>query len=147
MPGDRMPWYVPMIPDADIVALSGSVSNHWSRKSLADIVISWTKTACWRSGSCWKRRARRGDRHQRAGVVLGGVARDDPQDRLDEAGHLHHELAVLLVRLGVALAPAAQLADGPPVVVRPARGSPAAARPLPGRSGVKVPSSGRMSRP
>ena len=46
-----------MIPDADIVALSGSVSNHWSRKSLADIVISWTKTACWRSGSCWKRRA------------------------------------------------------------------------------------------
>ena len=53
-----MPWYVPMIPDADIVALSGSVSNHWSRKSLADIVISWTKTACWRSGSCAKRRAR-----------------------------------------------------------------------------------------
>ena len=47
-----------MIPDADIVALSGSVSNHWSRKSLADIVISWTKTACWRSGSWAKRRAR-----------------------------------------------------------------------------------------
>ena len=47
-----------MIPDADIVALSGSVSNHWSRKSAADIVISWTNTACWRSGSCWKRRAR-----------------------------------------------------------------------------------------
>ena len=40
-----------MIPDADIVALSGSVSNHWSRKSAALIVMSWTKTACWRSGS------------------------------------------------------------------------------------------------
>jgi hypothetical protein len=31
-------------PDADIVALSGSVSNHWSRKSEALIVMSWTKT-------------------------------------------------------------------------------------------------------
>ena len=31
-----------MIPDADIVALSTSVSNHWSRKSTALIVISWT---------------------------------------------------------------------------------------------------------
>ena len=31
-----------MMPDADIVALSTSVSNHWSRKSTALIVISWT---------------------------------------------------------------------------------------------------------
>ena len=31
-----------MMPEADIVAFSGSVSNHWSRKSTADIVISWT---------------------------------------------------------------------------------------------------------
>jgi hypothetical protein len=31
-----------MIPDADIVAFRTSVSNHWSRKSTADIVISWT---------------------------------------------------------------------------------------------------------
>ena len=73
MPGEWMPWYVPMIPDADIVALSGSVSNHWSRKSLADIVISWTKTACWRSGSCAKRRARLAERHQRPRVVVGRV--------------------------------------------------------------------------
>ena len=57
MPGDRTPWYVPMIPLAAIVAFSGSVSNHWSRKSAADIVMSWTKTACWRSGSAWKARA------------------------------------------------------------------------------------------
>ena len=47
-----------MIPDADIVALRGSVSNHCSRKSAADIVISWTNTACWRSGSWANFRAR-----------------------------------------------------------------------------------------
>ncbi len=40
MPGERMPWNVPMMPDAAIVALSGSVSNHWSRKSAALIVMS-----------------------------------------------------------------------------------------------------------
>ena len=39
-----------MMPDADIVAFSGSVSNHCSRKSAALIVISSTNTACWRSG-------------------------------------------------------------------------------------------------
>ena len=31
-----------MIPLADIVAFSTSVSNHWSRKSTALIVMSWT---------------------------------------------------------------------------------------------------------
>ena len=45
-----------MIPDADIVAMSGSVSNHWRRKSVALIVMSWTKTACCFSGSCWNDR-------------------------------------------------------------------------------------------
>ena len=47
-----------MIPEADIVALSGSVSNHWSRKSAALIVMSPMKAACWRSGSFAKSRAR-----------------------------------------------------------------------------------------
>ena len=61
-----------MIPDADIVALSGSVSNHWSRKSAADIVMSWTNTACWRSGSCWKRARQAGERHQRPRVDPAG---------------------------------------------------------------------------
>jgi hypothetical protein len=32
----------PMMPLADIVAFSTSVSNHWSRKSTALIVMSWT---------------------------------------------------------------------------------------------------------
>ena len=66
-----------MIPDAAIVAFSGSVSNHWSRKSDALIVISWTNTACWRWGSCWKRRASdasgsigRGSRLVRSGGVM-----------------------------------------------------------------------------
>ena len=80
MPGLLTPWYVPMIPDAAIVALSGSVSNHWSRKSDALIVMSWTKTACWRCGSCWKRRARpasgisgRGSRLVRSGGVMARI--------------------------------------------------------------------------
>ena len=40
MPGERGPRNVPMIPLADLVALSGSHSNHSSRKSAALIVIS-----------------------------------------------------------------------------------------------------------
>ena len=43
-----------MIPDALIVALSGSVSNHWSRKSAADIVISWMNVVCRRLGRSLK---------------------------------------------------------------------------------------------
>ena len=119
MPGLWTPWNVPMIPDADIVAISGSVSNHWRRKSAALIVISWTKTACCFSGSFWKARSRpvsgaswRGSRPVRSGGTIA-------QDRLDEPGHLDHQLAVFLVGLGVAEAPAAELADRPAVVVDP----------------------------
>ena len=60
-----------------------------------------------------------GQRHQRPRVDAGQVGRGDGQDRLDEAGHLDHQLAVFLVRLGVARRPAAQLADRPAVVVDP----------------------------
>ena len=118
MPGEWMPWNVPMIPDADIVALRASVSNHWSRKSAALIVISWTKTACWccgRAGECPARSrpaARNGAR-----VEARRIGRHDAQDRLDEARHLDHQVAVFLVGLGVELRPAAQLADGLAVVV------------------------------
>src|SRR5919109_373152 len=48
-----------MIPEALIVALSGSVSNHWSRKSAALVVISWMKTACCSWVRSLKARARR----------------------------------------------------------------------------------------
>ena len=47
-----------MMPDADIVAFSGSVSNHWSRKSAALMVMSWMKAVCWRRGSPEKARSR-----------------------------------------------------------------------------------------
>ena len=57
-----------MIPDADIVALSGSVSNHWSRKSDALIVMSWTKTACWRCGQLLEAPGEAGQRQQRPRV-------------------------------------------------------------------------------
>ena len=80
MPGLLTPWYVPMIPDADIVALSGSVSNHWSRNSDALIVISWTNTACWRCGRAWNARARpasgrngRGSRLVGSGGVMARI--------------------------------------------------------------------------
>jgi len=48
-----------MIPDADIVALSTSVSNHWSRKSTALIVINWTWLYLSWSDKAWKRRPRK----------------------------------------------------------------------------------------
>ena len=108
-----------MMPDADIVAISGSVSNHWPRKSAALIVISWTKTACCFSGRPLERAGEAGQRGELAGVEAGRIGRHDRQDRLDEAGHLDHQLAVFLVGLGVELRPAAQLADRPAVVVDP----------------------------
>ena len=60
-----------------------------------------------------------GQGQQRPRIEAGQVGRGDGQDRLDEPGHLDHQLAVFLVRLGVARRPAAQLADGPAVVVDP----------------------------
>ena len=47
-----------MIPDADIVAMSGSVSNHCCRNSVALIVISWTNVDWRRSGRSRKVLAR-----------------------------------------------------------------------------------------
>src|SRR5207244_6692716 len=49
----------------------------------------------------------------------GQIRRGDPEDRLDEPRHLDHQLAVLLIGLGVGRRPAAELADRPPVVVDP----------------------------
>jgi hypothetical protein len=42
-----------MMPEADIVAMSGSVSNHCCRKSTALIVMSWMNTSRWRFDS-WR---------------------------------------------------------------------------------------------
>ena len=60
-----------------------------------------------------------GQRQHRPRVHARQVGRGDGQDRLDEAGHLDHQLAVFLVGLGVARRPAAQLAYRPAVVVDP----------------------------
>ncbi len=68
-----------MIPDADIVALSGSVSNHWSRKSAALIVISCTKTACWRSGRRWKSRSSAPSGRKLARVAAGRIGGTMPR--------------------------------------------------------------------
>ncbi len=66
-----------MIPEADIVAFSTSVSNHWSRKSTADIVISWTWLYLSCSLSAWNRLPRnirfmrpRGSREVGSGGVM-----------------------------------------------------------------------------
>ena len=50
MPGERTPWNVPMMPEADIVAMSGSMVNQRSRNSVALIVMSCTKVDCRRCG-------------------------------------------------------------------------------------------------
>ena len=56
MPGERTPRKVPMIPLADMVALSTSVSNHWSSRSIALMVMSCSML-CWSvRGRRWKRR-------------------------------------------------------------------------------------------
>ena len=61
-----------MMPEADIVAMSGSVSNHCARKSTALIVMSWTNVALSRSGSSWNDRARpTSGSHSRGSTRLG----------------------------------------------------------------------------
>ena len=59
------------------------------------------------------------EREQRARVDRGRVGRHDREDRLDEPGHVDHERPVFLVRLGVHLRPAPELADRSAVVVDP----------------------------
>ena len=107
-----------MIPDADIVALSGSVSNHWSRKSAALIVMSWTKTACWRSrqlpGSAARGRPAAGAAAGRGSVGSGGT--------MPRIGLMKRAISTMSwpysSYASASLArPAAQLADRPAVVV------------------------------
>ena len=59
-----------MMPDALIVAFSGSVSNHWSRKSAALIVISWMNVVCIFFGRSWKAFASGPSGSQWPGVIL-----------------------------------------------------------------------------
>ena len=85
-----------------MVALSGSVSNHWSRKSAALMVISWMKTCCCSRAAGWpKARSRPARGRKPRGSRPVGSAGTIAQDGLDEARHLDHQQAVFLVRLGV----------------------------------------------
>ena len=68
-----------------------------------DIVMSCTKTACWRSVSFLEAPQQARERQQRSGVDRGRVGWHDREDRLDEPGHVHHERPVLLVGLDVEL--------------------------------------------
>ena len=106
-----------MMPEADIVAFRGSVSNHWSRKSTADIVISWTWLYRSVLESPRKRLPEEEEVLQAVERELRRVGRRHAQDRLDEAAHVGHGLAVLVVGLGVDLRVAGDLAAGLGVVV------------------------------
>ncbi len=72
MPGERGPWNVPITPEALIVAFSGSVSNHWSRKSAALIVISWMNVVCSFCGSSLNDFASGPSGSQSRGAILPG---------------------------------------------------------------------------
>ena len=110
MPGERTPRKVPMMPEADIVALSGSVSNQRSRNSAALIVMSPMKVACSRRGRPAKSLSKRAQGHRVTRVGPARVEGRHAQDGLDEAGHPGHEPPVLAVGLGIGDGPAAQLA-------------------------------------
>ena len=106
-----------MIPLADMVAFSTSVSNQRSSRSTALMVMSWTRL-CWsRRGSVWKRRSRPNSRSKPGRSKPEGVGRDHRQDRLHEARHVHHRLGVLVVGLGVDRRVAVDLAPRARVVV------------------------------
>ena len=119
MPGRLTPWYVPMIPDArhrrlERVGLEPLVEEvrRAHRHQLDEDRLLALRQRLEAPGQA-------GQRQQRPRVAARQVGRRDGQDRLDEPGHLDHQLAVFLVRLGVGRRPAAQLADRPAVVVDP----------------------------
>ena len=92
-----------MIPEALIVAFSGSVSNHWSRKSAALIVISWMNTArC--SGRLLKERARRA-----TGSHSRGLGRTEVGGAMDRIGLMN--LAISNIRRLYSSYASASLAD------------------------------------
>ena len=119
MPGERTPRNVPMIPLADIVALSTSVSNHWSSMSAALMVMSWSRL-CWFDAREPAEALAEVEEAREAGQVEGiGIGRDHGQDGLDELRHVHHGLRVLVVGLGVGGGVPVDLPPRPRVVAHP----------------------------
>src|SRR5215469_2833541 len=97
-----------MIPEADMVALSTSVSNHWSRKSAADMVMSWTRLEAARE---------KGEFAEARGIERSGIGRRHREKRFDEAAHLDHFLAEFVVGFGVKAGVADEFTAGLGVVV------------------------------
>ena len=127
--------------DADIVAFSTSVSNQWSSRSAALMVMSWIEVVL-----VAPRQLLEAPQQAVHPVVAGqvgatGVGRHHREDRLDEARHVDHRLAVLVVRLGV------DAPSGGRSRAACARGRSSARGSSPLGIGVNVPSSGRISRP
>ena len=88
-------------------------------------------------GSGWRARA---SLQKIARIARRGIGRRHVQDRLDEARHVDHRLAVTLVRVGVAPGVPRDLAVGRVVIVNPPEIVSAG-------QGVNVPSSGRIFNP
>ena len=101
MPGERGPSSVPMMPLADFVALSGSLSNHSSRKS-AELMVKLGQHAepLWRPAA--KMLAKALHAHKLAEGERGRIRRRHGEQRLHRACHLVQHEAELIVRLGVA---------------------------------------------
>ena len=128
-----------MIPDADIVALSGSVSNHWSRKSAALIVMSPMNAACCRSGRRAKSRPSPSTPSQSRGSTLVGSGGTMPRIGLMKR-------AMSAISWPYSSYASASVADQRRISRIVAAWSSRRHRKSPW-SGVNVPSSGRISRP
>jgi hypothetical protein len=117
VPGERTPWYVPIDPGGRHRCLQrvrleplleevGRAHRHELDEDR--LLVLW---------ELLEGAGEAGDREEIAQVVAGEVGRYHREDRLDEASHLDHQPAVLLVRLGVGRRPAADLAHRAAVVV------------------------------
>ena len=79
-----------MMPEADIVAMSGSVSNHCWRNSVALIVISWTNVDCRRSG-----RSRNVFARPTNGIQSNGFIRPGSGGTTDRIGLMNRAMSAM----------------------------------------------------
>ena len=129
-----------MIPEDDMVAFRTSVSNHWSRKSAALMVISWTRLYLSSAGELLKSLAQARELFPVARVEGSRVGRNHRQNRLHEPAHRDHGLREIVVRLGVEFGMPLEFAPRLRVIVH-------APKIVAFWQGVNVPSSGRISSP
>ena len=117
-PGVRGDRNVPMIPDADSVARSGSLSNHWRHEIRRAHRQQLDEGRLLRLRQCREAAPEARQRQQPARIAQPAERRCRlAEQRPHEARHLGHQQRVLLVRLGIALRVAPDLAHGHAVVV------------------------------